>query len=373
MTDMPRPRPPHLHHETTRHGRRVWYVRIGKGQRVRIRAAYGTDAFWEEYRAALAGGRAPAAAGKIVTGSIAWLVQRYIESAEWADLSPATRKQRHYFYRTMAAKSGHLPHAKVNKASILAGRDALKDRPHAANNFLKAMRGLFGWAVDRGYRKDDPSRGVLLLKGPNDDAGFHAWTDDEVAAYEARWPIGTRQRLALDLLLYTGLRRGDVVRLGRPHVKDGIFRIRTEKTGTLVIAPIVPQLARSIAASVTGELTYLTTERGKPFGKESFGTWFAKACRAAGVPGSAHGLRKAGARRIAERGGSEALLNALYGWKEGSRESATYVATANRARMAAEAAKLLAREMDSLAPSGASEGQNENKTPAPGDQVRAIG
>ncbi len=162
-------------------------------------------------------------------------------------------------------------------------------------------------------------------------------------------------------------------RLGRPHVKDSVFTIRTEKTGTLVIAPIVAPLARSIAATDTGELTFLATERGKPFGKESFGNWFAKACRAAGVPGSAHGLRKAGARRIAERGGSEALLNALYGWKEGSRESATYVATANRARMAIEAAKLLAMDLETEPAAETPEGQTENKTPAPGDPVRALG
>jgi integrase len=43
-----------------------------------------------------------------------------------------------------------------------------------------------------------------------------------VTAYEKRWPIGTRQRVWLDVLLYTGLRRGDAVRLGRQHIREGV-------------------------------------------------------------------------------------------------------------------------------------------------------
>ncbi|MGW5960844.1 tyrosine-type recombinase/integrase [Methylorubrum thiocyanatum] len=149
--------------------------------------------------------------------------------------------------------------------------------------------------------------------------------------------LGTRQRLAFDLLLYTGLRRGDVVRLGRPHVRGGEFTIRTEKTGMVVVAPILPALAASIAASPIGDLTFLATERGRSFVKESFGNWFGKACREAGCPGSAHGLRKAGARRAVEAGATEAQLNALFGWADGSRESAVYTCTANRAKLAREA------------------------------------
>ncbi|WP_332839828.1 tyrosine-type recombinase/integrase [Methylobacterium sp. Leaf118] len=169
------------------------------------------------------------------------------------------------------------------------------------------------------------------------EGGVHAWTDDEVARFEARWPVGTRERLALDLLLFTGLRRGDVVRIGRPHERSGEFTIRTEKTGIVVVAPILPQRARTLSASPVGEPTVLSTVRGTPFGKESFGNGFKKACRAAGVPGSAHGLRKAEARRAAEDGATEAPLNALFGWADGSRESAIYTRTANRAKLARQA------------------------------------
>ena len=315
----------------------MWYVRVGQGKRTRIVHPYDSPAFWDDYRNAIDGKPVATAKGP-TAGTLSWLVAKYTTSAEWAgDLSAATRKQRHSFYRMAEKVSGAVAVAKINRKSILAGRDRRRDRPFSANNFLKAMRGLFQWAVVNGYAKADPTAGIKLLSMGGQQPGFHAWTEEEVAKFEAHWCVGTRERLALDLLLYTGLRRGDVVRLGRPHVRNGEFTIRTEKTGMVVTAPILPPLAASITAAPVGDLAYLATIKGTPFGKESFGNWFRKACTQAGVPGSAHGLRKAGARRAAEEGATEAQLNALFGWADGSRESAVYTRTANRAKLARDA------------------------------------
>jgi integrase len=338
MPNMPRPRPPHLHSETTRHGKRVWYVRVGHGKRRRLKANYGTDDFWQEYRDALEGKPPKVTKGPAV-GSLAWLIARYVESAEWSDLGLATRKNRHAILRDIEKRAGQERVKDIDRRSILASRDRRRDRPHAANNFLKTMRGLFAYAVAREYVAADPTTSIKFLAGENDE-GFHAWTEEEVARFEARWPVGTRERLAFDVLLYTGLRRGDAVRLGRPHVRNDEFTIRTEKTKRVVIAPILPPLSYSIAKSPTGELTFIATERGKPFGKASFGNWFRKACRTAGVPGTAHGLRKAGAERAVEAGASESQLNALFGWAPGSRESAVYTRKADAARLARSAPRL---------------------------------
>ena len=347
---MPRPRPPHLCREVSRHGKAVWYVRVGQGPRVRLVHPYGTAEFWRDYRDALDGKPVATRKGP-APGTFSWLVARYVESAEWSELKPGTRKQRHSFYRMAEKTSGDVAVRTIGRKSILAGRDRRRDRPFSANNFLKAMRGLFRWAIGAGHAKADPTDGIKLL-GMGERAGFHAWTEEEVSRFEARWPIGTRERLALDILLYTGLRRGDASRLGPPHVRQTRagpeFTIRTEKTGIVVVAPILPALAASIAAAPTGEAAFLATVRGTPFVKESLGNWFRKACAEAKVPGSAHGLRKAGARRAAEDGATEAQLNALFGWADGSRESALYTRTANRAKLAREA----------------------RKTPAPDPQVR---
>lgn len=336
---MPRRLPPHLCRETTRHGKTVWYVRQ-RGKRRRIRETYGTEEFWQAYRDALDGKPSRDTKGP-ATGTLAWLIARYVESAEWAALGAATRRNRHAILRAIEKLSGHERAKVIDRRSILAGRDRRKDRPHAANNFLKTMRGLFAFAVAREYVPHDASAGIKFLPGENDD-GFHPWTEEELAAFEARWPVGSRERLAFDVMLYTGLRRGDAVRLGRPHIRRDEFTIRTEKTGRIVTAPILPELARTIANSPTGELTFISTSRGLPFDKAAFGNWFRDACRAAGVPGTAHGLRKAGARRAAEAGATEAQLNALFGWAPGSRESATYTRAADAAKLARSAPRSVA-------------------------------
>jgi integrase len=147
------------------------------------------------------------------------------------------------------------------------------------------------------------------------------WTEDEVVAYENRWPIGTRQRVWLDVLLYTGLRRGDAVRLGRQHHRDGIAMIKTEKTGTAVALPILPVLAKTLAAGPCGDLTFIAGASGRPFTKESFGNEFREACRTAGVAGSAHGVRKIAATRAANAGATVAQLEAIFGWQGGAMAS----------------------------------------------------
>ena len=128
------------------------------------------------------------------------------------------------------------------------------------------MRGLFRWAYDAQMVKADPTVGV---KSPprSRKSGYPPWTEDDVAAYERRWPIGTRQRVWLDVLIYTGLRRGDAVRLGRQHVRDGVATLKTEKTGTEVTLPILPALEATLRAGPCGDLAFIAGLRGQPMAK----------------------------------------------------------------------------------------------------------
>lgn len=219
---MPRPRPPYLVRQVTRHRKTIWYVRRDAGPRVRIRAAYNSEAFAAEYQAALAS-LTLAPTRKAAEGTLGWLIKRYRELSAWATLAPATRRQRENIFRHVEKAAGDIPFKAITRANIIDGREDRRATPNQANNFIKTMRGLFHWAVDVEKAAVDPTRDVKLLNVKTD--GFHVWTDDEVSTFELRWPIGTRERLAFDLLLLTGLRRGDVVRLGRQHVKAGVFRI----------------------------------------------------------------------------------------------------------------------------------------------------
>ena len=341
MDGMPKPRPPHLVSERSRHGALLWYVRKGHGQRIRLREPFGSDPFWAEYRAALEGAPQATAAGKAAPQSFAWAINRYRASAAWGALSKASRKQRDAIYKSLEKTIGREPLGRITETTIDNSMNARRDRPHSANNFLKAMRGFYAWAAGDGKLVgSDPTRSAHMLKGQNDAIGFHTWTSDELAKFEAQWPLGTRARLAFDLLLYTGLRRGNVVKLGRQHVRDGLITIRTEKTGTVVCLPIPPVLAASIDATKTGDLTYLVTRNGTPFVKEGFGNWFGEVCRAAGCPGSAHGLRKAGASRAAENGASERQLMAVFGWTNGDM-ARHYTEAADRKRLSVQGAGFL--------------------------------
>jgi integrase len=316
-----------------------WYVRVGKGPRIRLRAEFGTPEFTAQYLAALKAGT-PVRPTKTPKGTIAWLVETFQASPQWKALASETRKQFGIQYRRIVEANGHLSIAGLGRRDILDGRDRRAQVPSDANKFVKATRKLFEFAVEREWLKSNPTAGVKLLAYENPH-GFHTWTIEECERFEAHWPIGTRERLAFDILLYTGLRRGDAVALGPKHVRNRVLTITTSKTGEEVVIPVLPPLQRSIAASKIGKDTFIATTRGTPFDKASFGTWFRKACDTASVPGSAHGLRKAGAVRAAESGATEAQMNAWFGWAEGSRESATYIKRARRAKMADATAKLL--------------------------------
>jgi integrase len=340
ITDMPRPRP-YLHREKTRHGRVVWVVRIGKGPRVRIRGEFGSDEFNEAYRAALAGeAKAPplAAGPRVHPGTLQWLVNQHMASAEWLGLSEGTRAHRRITYAVVTRSAGQAPFTDITAADIRDGMDRRAATPHAAMNFLKAMRTLFRWAVSRQLATVNPTEGIKRLR-TKDTGGFHVWTEDEIAAFQAKWPLGTAQRLAFDVLLHTGLRKGDAVKLGKQHMVGGRIRYRTSKQSIPITLPIHADLAASIAARPSKGLTIVETEAGKSRTVAGFGTWFRSACNAAGVPGSAHGLRKAGATRLANDGASEAELEAWFGWKRGSGTAAIYTQEADRERLALMAAE----------------------------------
>jgi integrase len=350
MQPMPRPRPPHLHRQITRHGKAVWYVRIGKGMRTRLRAEFGTPEFDAEYQAALSG--KPATRKGPANGTLAWLIARYRETAAWQKgLSAATRKQRENIFLHVIEMAGEKPYVKIIAATIEAGKERRAHTPAQARNFLDAMRGLFRWAYAAKRVKADPTASVRNPARQKGD-GFIPWTEAHVEAYECRWPIGTKERVWLDVLLYTGLRRGDAVRVGRQHVRDGIATLKTEKShGAVEVSlPLLPVLERTLASGPCGDMAFICGARGEPFTKESFGNVFREACREAGVPGSAHGVRKIAATRAANSGATVAQLEAIFGWTGGTMAS-HYTRSADRKRLAIEAMHKLANDSRTSIPS----------------------
>lgn len=342
---MPRPHLPYLQRQSAR-GKTVWYVRKGDGPRTRIRGEYGSEEFMAAYRAAVAGLEAPKPDPDGI-GTVAWLIARYRESLAWTSLAMSTRRQRENIFSHILKSAGTKPYKAITRKTVLDGRERRAATPSQARNFLDAMRGLFRWALDAELVDVDPTASVSnpkKVKGP----GFVAWSEADVSKYKARWPIGTRERVWLEALLNTGLRRGDVVQLGRQHlrrlrvaresgevVEVRAFVVKTEKSGyeTEVVIPLLPDFAAAIEAGPCGDLAIVCGERGTPLKKESFGNMFRAACDAAGLKRSAHGLRKLIATRMANAGATVAELEGALGWHGGTMAS-HYTRTADRARLA---------------------------------------
>jgi integrase len=199
------------------------------------------------------------------------------------------------------------------------------DLPGAANNRLKAIRQVFKF----GMRKKHPDGKPYVLTNPARDVdrlkygstGFHTWTLDEVQQFEKRHPIGTKARLGMALLMFLGQRRGDTIRFGRQHVRNGMLTFTQRKSlhrkPKPLTLPILPVLQKIIDASPCGDLTFLVNHLNQPFTDAGFGNRFRKWCDQAGLAQcSAHGLRKAGATIAAENGATSRQLMAIFGWDD---------------------------------------------------------
>jgi integrase len=213
--------------------------------------------------------------------------------------------------------------------------------PAAASNWRKALRGFIDHCLSLDMMTTDPLVGVKLV--PIKSNGHHPWQPEECSKFESYHAIGTRARLAYELLLQVGQSRCDVVRMGRQHVRNETLSLQRQKTGVLFDVPVMPELQRAIdAMPASNHLTFLVTGQGKPFSAAGFGNWFREVCDDAGLPKrcTSHGLRKAAATRLADRGATTTELKAWFGWKTDS-EAERYTRSADRKSAAIRAGQKL--------------------------------
>jgi integrase len=337
-----------------RHGNVRTYFRAKGRPKVRLRGTPWTPEFMAKYDAAkgveisvTSGSRAA------VPGTWRWLCIRYFaECADYKRLDPRTQHVRRQilddtFDEPIAPKSDRFfrdfPLAKMNASAVEVLRDRKLSTPEAANGRVKAIRQVFKWGVAKGHAPFNPAREVSYFKSGSE--GFHTWSLEEVQQFEERHAIGTKARLALGLLLYTGQRRSDVVRLGKQHVRGGKLTFtqhkgRKTKPHRLTL-PILPVLQRIIDATPCGDLTFLVNDWGRPFTDGSFGNKFRDWCDQAGLHHcSAHGLRKAGATFAANNGATARQLMAIFGW-DTIKEAEHYTRKADQEQLAEAAMHLL--------------------------------
>jgi hypothetical protein len=124
---------------------------------------------------------------------------------------------------------GDRPLINLQQKHVQAILDDMREVPASARDLLKALRGLMRWAKRNGRIKVDPTAEVDPPPMKASD-GYPTWEDEHVAKFEARWPVGTKERLALTLFLWTGQRREDIVVMGRRHLRpDGTIRLAQKR------------------------------------------------------------------------------------------------------------------------------------------------
>ncbi len=346
----------YVYEDVDRHGNVRFYFKRSKGHpKVRITAQPGTAEFAEVYHALLRGAAQPQQQpDRPARGTLRWLVALYVVSPSFKSLDFRNQRVQRQLLEHCCREPVHagaaetfagFPLDRLTTKALRVLRDRKAATPASANNRVKALRRMFQWAMDEDHITSNPCRDLKRIKRQSE--GWHTWTLEEVEQFEARHPLETTARLALALLLYTGARRSDVIRLGPQHVNGNSISWRPWKgrnTAKQVITiPIMPELAEAIAASKANGLAFLINGYGAPYTHAGFGNWFRARCDEAGLQHcTAHGLRKAGATMAAESGATTQQLMAIYGWRSLA-DAELYTRSANRVRLAEAGIQYLSR------------------------------
>ncbi|TXM72899.1 tyrosine-type recombinase/integrase [Methylobacterium sp. WL12] len=330
---MPRKLPPYVERNVVK-GNTYLSFRRGKGTRIRLPADPTSTEFQDAYRAALIGQTPAKTAGRTAAapGTIEALVQSYLRSPEYVELRATTKQGYRSRIEMIRTKHGHRTIAGLTASRISAAfLEPLAGKPGARLSLLKMLRILIRHAIGKEWLKHDPSKSIRRPKSNE----IRSWTDEEIVQFEERWPVGSKQRLAFALHLYTGQRRSDVHRMTWADVVSGKIRVVQQKTGAKLSIYLHPDLRHVLDATVRQHVTILNTGFGKPFTVSGYGNWLRDAITDAGLPVDCqpHGLRKAAGRRLAEVGCSANVIMAVLGHKSLS-EAERYTRDADQARLA---------------------------------------
>jgi integrase len=277
-----------------------FYFRRRGSARVRLPGIVGSTQFMAAYQAALASVPEPIGAVKrSQPGSVSAAIVSLYDSQSFRGLKDSTKTLWRIYLERFRAQHGDKPIRLLPRKFLVAMFDRMT--PSVARNCHKALRCLMQHCVKHDMIADDPTLGIRLRAEKSD--GFYTWSDNDIAKFEACHPIGSKARLAFALLLYTAQRRGDVLEIGRQHIREGALHLKQAKTGKALVLPIRPELQAVLDTTPTGHLTFLVSRTGRPYGGTSFSQQFRAWCNRAGLPHcTAHGLRKAACRRMAEAG-----------------------------------------------------------------------
>src|SRR5262245_11286332 len=188
-------------------------------------------------------------ASRTIAGTVNAAIVAYYQDYRFTKNRPISQQTDRNILEAFRGRHGDKRIALMDKRHIMAMLAEKGGKPAAQRNLLRVLRGLLEFCVEQNWLEDNPAHRVKLK--PTRSKGFHSWSEDELRQYEDRWPIGSVERLAFALLLWTAQRRTDMVALGPANIvtRSGEQRLQFEqsKTGTRIDIPLAPPLAEIIA------------------------------------------------------------------------------------------------------------------------------
>jgi integrase len=310
------------------------YFRRPGFKRIALPGLPGSAEFNAAYERALAGLPKQIGAERTRPGTVNAAIVGYYQCLAFRELAPTTQYKRRTILERFRSAHGDKSIKTLPQEFIV--RALNQNKPAEARNWLKALRHLLDYAVAENFRADNPARGFKL---PKMKSGHRrAWTEQEVEQYETAHPIGTKARLAFALGLFTVQRLGDVIRIGRQHIRNGELVIRQGKTGTQLTLPIVPELQTILNAAPNEHMTFLVAKGGRPYRGADLSQQFRLWCNEAGLPNGCtfHRLRATGCTKLADNGCSTHEIAAWSGHMT-LKEVERYTRSANQKGLARSA------------------------------------
>ncbi|WP_108259136.1 tyrosine-type recombinase/integrase [Mangrovicoccus ximenensis] len=323
-----------------RHGKARWYFRRPGYPRATLPGLPWSPEFMAAYEAASKGEPLEVGASRTQPRSISAAIMSYYTSSDFTALSDSTKKTYRGILERFREEHGAKGVANLERRHVQKLVSARAETPAAANNLLRMIHLIMRHSIELGWRRDDPTRDVRKIRYKT--AGFLTWEEEHIVQFVACHKPGTRAHLALSLLLHTGQRRSDVVRMGFQHVRGGSIYVKQQKTKQELYIPLHPELGEILDKLPREDPAFLVTRTGQPYTGKGFTNWFRNMVQEAKLPAglSPHGLRKATCRRLAEAGCTAHEIMAISGH--------TSLAEVTRYTVAASRAKLAERAIASL-------------------------
>lgn len=229
------------------------------------------------------------------------LITLYRGSSDFRRNKPVTRQEYDRYLDKIRMGFGRLSLDELQQPSTRGTfkewRDSLADKPRSADFAWMVLVRVLSFAKDRGIISVNiAERGGRLYRSTRRD---RTWSDTDVAAFEAAAP--PQMRLAIQLALWTGQRKGDLLRLSWHDFDGSNLRFTQSKTKARVFVPMGP--LAEILRSQSGSGAILRNSRGGAWTSDGFNTSWRKCCAKVGIADlTFHDLRGTAITRMALAG-----------------------------------------------------------------------